>query len=367
MLTSTARNPRSAAARRRVGRTARDGCGMTGPMARTEPDTGLALAGHPLQALFARARPVASAAAHAQCSGGARPGGRASVRSTVDVRILECTHRGHRPVLIGNVAARRAIPLSRQRLRSLDPPDATPSVFLPMLSAVCQLASTIRRRGASDTTVSQHDDRDQEAVSRRRVRRRNRSVTRLAAAGRRERVGSHGSLILGQEPLRPVSRAIIVGYDGTALGRKAVVEAGLRAWPAGCVFVVHAYRSPPGYLASPYTERRVSAARAAGRRLLEDLFGDGGLPDVEYIPELISGRPIEAIARVAAARDADAIVIGARPTGRVRTILSAVSRQRLLTPAVPVILIPEARNGRRGDGGAAADEDSRIPPIDAWW
>jgi hypothetical protein len=43
-------------------RTARDGCGMTGPMARTEPDVGLARAGHPLQALFARARSVASAA-----------------------------------------------------------------------------------------------------------------------------------------------------------------------------------------------------------------------------------------------------------------------------------------------------------------
>jgi nucleotide-binding universal stress UspA family protein len=244
---------------------------------------------------------------------------------------------------------------------------ATTNVFVPMLSAVCQPASTIRRRGASDTTVTQHDDRDQDAVSRRHARRRNRGVTRLASAGRRERVGSHGSLILGQEPLRPVSCAIIVGYDGTALGRTAVVEAGLRARPAGCVFVVHAYRSPPGYLGSPYTERRVSAARAAGKRLLEDLFSDGGLPDVEYIPELISGRPMEAIARVAAARDADAIVIGARPTGRVRTILNAVSRQRLLTPAVPVILIPEARNGPRGDGGAAADEDYRTAPIDAWW
>jgi nucleotide-binding universal stress UspA family protein len=189
----------------------------------------------------------------------------------------------------------------------------------------------------------------------------------MAGAGRPERVGSQDSLILGQEPLLPVSRAVIAGYDGTALGRKAVVEAGLRAWPTGCVFVVHAYRSPPGYLGSPYTERRMSAARAAGRRLLEELFGDRGLPDVEYIPELLSGRPMEAIARVAAAREADAIVIGARPTGRVRTILNAVSRQRLLTAAVPVILIPEARDRPRGDGSAAADEDSTTPPIDAWW
>jgi hypothetical protein len=98
-------------------RTARDGCGMTGPMARTEPDVGLACAGHPLQALFARARSVASAAAHAQCSGWhARAGGRASVRATIHRRIRECTDRGHRPVLTRNVAARRAIPLSRQRL-----------------------------------------------------------------------------------------------------------------------------------------------------------------------------------------------------------------------------------------------------------
>jgi len=314
-----------------------------------------------------RPRPVSSAAAHAQCSGGARPGGRASVRSNIHLRVLECTHRAHPPVLIGNIAARRAISRTRRRLRSRVQRMATPSVVLAMLSAVCQLASTMRRRGASDTTLSQHDDHDQDPGFRRHVGRRNRGVTRMARAGRPERVGSHESLILGQEPLLPVSRAIIVGYDGTALGRKAVVEAGLRAWPTGCVFVVHAYRSPPGYLGSPYTERRVGAARAAGRRLLEDLFGAHGLPDVEYIPELISGRPMEAIARVAAARDADAIVIGARPTGRVRTILNAVSRRRLLTPAVPVILIPEARDRPRGDGGAAADEDSPTPPIDAWW
>jgi nucleotide-binding universal stress UspA family protein len=88
---------------------------------------------------------------------------------------------------------------------------------------------------------------------------------------------------------------------------------------------------------------------------------------VEYIPELISGRPTEAIARVAAARGADAIVVGARQTGRVRTILDAVSRQRLLGPAVPVIVLPEVRNGPWRDGGSAGDEDSPIPPIDAWW
>jgi nucleotide-binding universal stress UspA family protein len=215
----------------------------------------------------------------------------------------------------------------------------------------------------------QDDDGDQDADLPRHLQRVNRGPTWMAAtqSGRRERVDSDGSLVLGQEPPRPVSRAIIAGYDGTALGRGAVVEAGLRAWPTGCVFVVHAYHSPPGYLGSPYSERRVSAARAAGRQLLEDLFGDRGLPDVEYIPELIPGRPMEAIARVAAARAADAIVIGARQKGRVRTILNAVSRRRLLAPAVPVVLIPERRNGSCGEDNSAGEEDSPIPPVDAWW
>jgi nucleotide-binding universal stress UspA family protein len=183
---------------------------------------------------------------------------------------------------------------------------------------------------------------------------------------RRAGVGSHGSLVLGREPLRPVSRAIVAGYDGTALGRKVVVEAGLRAWPTGCVFVVYAYRSPPGYVGSPYSERRVSAARAEGRRALEDLFADHRLPDVEYIPELISGRSMEAIARVAVARGAAAIVVGARHTARARTMLNAVSRQRLLGPAVPVIVIPEGHYGPAG-GGSTGDDASPIPPIDAWW
>jgi nucleotide-binding universal stress UspA family protein len=184
---------------------------------------------------------------------------------------------------------------------------------------------------------------------------------------RRGGVDSHESLVLGREPSRPVSRAIVAGYDGTALGREVVVEAGLRAWPTGCVFVVYAYRSPPGYVGSPYSERRVSAARAEGSRVLEDLFADHRLPDVEYIPEWISGRPMEAIARVAAARGAAAIVVGARHTGRARTMLNAISRQRLLAPAVPVIVIPEAPHGPCGDGGSAGDDDSPIPPIDAWW
>ena len=242
---------------------------------------------------------------------------------------------------------------------------ATPTIVLPMLSAVCQPDSTTRTGSATDTTVSKHDDHDRDVVSRRRFRNRGLTPTAAVSASRRGRGGNRESLVLGQEPLRPVSRAIIAGFDGTALARRAVVEAGLRAWPTGCVFVVHAYRSPPGYLGSPYAERRVIAARAAGRRLLEELLSDPGLPDVEYIPELISGRPMEAIARVAAARDADAIVIGARPCGRVRTIVKAVSRQRLLTATVPIVLVPEAHNGSRG--GTEMDEDSPIPAVDAWW
>jgi nucleotide-binding universal stress UspA family protein len=191
-----------------------------------------------------------------------------------------------------------------------------------------------------------HGDHARDARSRP-AQRRDRALSGMAAAQNtgRPRIGSHGSLILGREPSRPVSRAIVAGYGGTALGREIVIEAGLRAWPTGCVFVVYAYRSPPGYVGSPYSERRLSAARAEGTTALEDLFADPRLPDVEYIPELISGRPMEAIARVAAARGADAIVVGARQAGRVRTILDAVSRRRLLGPAVPVIVIPEVRNG----------------------
>jgi len=65
------------------------------------------------------------------------------------------------------------------------------------------------------------------------------------------------------------------------------------------------------------------------------------LPDADYVEELIPGWLHDAIRHVAYIRRADAIVVGARQTGPMRTVLSSFSRGRLLAAGVPVVIVSE--------------------------
>jgi nucleotide-binding universal stress UspA family protein len=160
--------------------------------------------------------------------------------------------------------------------------------------------------------------------------------------GRAARRRQHEPLVLGQEPSWPTASAIVAGFDGTSLGLAAVVDAGLRAGALGCVFVVHVYRDPPGLLGSPYHQRRLTQARAAGNELLDELWSYRELlPESQYVPELIAGRPAEAINRVAAARKADAIVVGLRRGGALSGLRRSVAGRLLRFASVPVIAMQE--------------------------
>ena len=160
----------------------------------------------------------------------------------------------------------------------------------------------------------------------------------------------------------------MAGYDGTPLGREVVVQAGLRAGPAGCVFVVYAYRSRRWPFGRSNVQRRL-IGRAAGRHALEDLFSHpDGLPDTEYILELIAGRTANALSRIAGARGAEAIVVGTRPAGRLRAMLRSPSRERMLAAGVPIVTIPETRGPIHEDAGdATRDDESTIPDLETWW
>jgi nucleotide-binding universal stress UspA family protein len=166
----------------------------------------------------------------------------------------------------------------------------------------------------------------------------------------------------------PGSPVIVAGYDGTSLGRAVVVQAGLRAGPAGCVFVVYAYRSRPWPLRRSDAQRRL-IGRATGRHALEALFSHpDGLPDAEYILELVAGRPADAITRVAGARGADAIVVGARPTGRLPAMLRSFAREHILAAGVPVVTVPQTRGASHEDDDDTTEEDaSAIPDLEMWW
>ena len=108
------------------------------------------------------------------------------------------------------------------------------------------------------------------------------------------------------------------------------------------MIVVHAFGPPPDWLGAPSYQRVLGDHEGRGRAILDALLLEGGnaLLDVEYELELMGGPPAEAIAKVAAARDADEIVVGSRGFGRVRSALGSVSHELLHEADRPVVVIP---------------------------
>ena len=136
-----------------------------------------------------------------------------------------------------------------------------------------------------------------------------------------------------------MSGCLVVGYDGSLAARGALEWATGHAGDAGVV-VVHAFEPPHDWLGHPSYDRVLYEHRARGETLLEELSED---PRIET--ELLAGPPAEAIVRVAAARDADEIVVGSRGFGTARAILGSVSHKLLQLADRPVVVIP-AHNGQ---------------------
>jgi nucleotide-binding universal stress UspA family protein len=139
------------------------------------------------------------------------------------------------------------------------------------------------------------------------------------------------------------SATLVVGYDGSDAARAALLYAARQVGPGGRVFVVHAYELPPDFLGSPNYQTLLSERRARGEAVLADLpLKEGPLAGPAYELELIGGPAAHAIDRVARARDADEIVVGARGLGRVRALLGSVSHELLHIADRPVVVIPAA-------------------------
>jgi nucleotide-binding universal stress UspA family protein len=134
---------------------------------------------------------------------------------------------------------------------------------------------------------------------------------------------------------------IVVGYDGSPTSRAAVDHAALQAGPKGTVYLVHSYGLPPDWLGFPNYQRVLDDHRSRGEVMLETLpTDDGPHHATNFESELLGGPPAEAIINVAAARDADEIVIGSRGLSRVRSALGSVSHDVLHQATVPVVVMP---------------------------
>ena len=137
-------------------------------------------------------------------------------------------------------------------------------------------------------------------------------------------------------------RRVVVGYDGLAGSRAVLEHAADAARADGVVFVVHAYAHPHSWLGSPNYQDGLDAVLAAAEstiRGLREQIG-GPLDHVVWEPEIIGGDPAKVIASVAAARDADEIVVGGGRFGLARALHGSVAHDLLRLADVPVTVIP---------------------------
>jgi nucleotide-binding universal stress UspA family protein len=136
---------------------------------------------------------------------------------------------------------------------------------------------------------------------------------------------------------RPV--CIVVGYDGSPASRAALVRGAERAGADGKVYVVHAYTLPHDWIGTPdyqlFLDAVLDRAQACVKPLEDDLQG------IDWEAEVIADRPAHAIAGVAAAREADEIVVGTRGFGRARALLGSVAHELIHLAECPVTVIPE--------------------------
>jgi len=135
-----------------------------------------------------------------------------------------------------------------------------------------------------------------------------------------------------------MNSTLVVGYDGSDEARAALAYAAEHV-DGGRVFIVSAADRVPEYLGAQYYQGFVDAAHGRVQALLEDAASQ--MPaGVDFVTELLEGRPAEAIVAVADARDADEIVVGSRGLGRVRALLGSVSHEVLHLADRPVVVIP---------------------------
>ena len=135
--------------------------------------------------------------------------------------------------------------------------------------------------------------------------------------------------------------AVVVGYDGSE-GAAAALEYATRRAEAlgGSLTAVCAFYAPHDWYGAPYYQLSLDEQEERARELVRGLEER---PDVET--DVIMGPPVESLVRVAQARDAAEIVVGARGLGRFRAALGSVSHELLHEADRPVVIVPRAPGG----------------------
>jgi len=150
--------------------------------------------------------------------------------------------------------------------------------------------------------------------------------------------------------LRPTAR----------LAARAAVKKGLslaRELGARVTFV-SVYRPPWAALGEPFYQRSLSRRLAVSRKALEEAkaMAEDFRTDAEY--EIIEGNPAKAIVAMAAARDADLVVVGSRNLAN-PSLRSSVSRSLVGQSDRAVLVAKDGRHSARES--PAAQRMARSP------
>jgi len=144
----------------------------------------------------------------------------------------------------------------------------------------------------------------------------------------------------------PPARTVLVATDGTPSSR-AAVERGLsmaQELDARVTFV-SAYRPPWAALGKPYYQRSLGKRLAVAREALAEakVAADAFGADADY--EIVEGGPARAIARLAAARDVDLVVVGSRGLANPAAALCGSVSRSVVGRSDRAVLV--AKDGRR--------------------
>jgi len=145
-----------------------------------------------------------------------------------------------------------------------------------------------------------------------------------------------------EEVLR-TRRTVVVGFDGSEESRAALRSALERVRAGDTVQVVHAYAEVSSWIGDPFYGQEVTEAQGEARRVLELAESIARYTPAEVTYELHEGAPAEVLARIAALREADEIVVGTRGLGRIRAALGSVSQELVRTADRPVLVVPAAK------------------------
>jgi len=135
---------------------------------------------------------------------------------------------------------------------------------------------------------------------------------------------------------------VLIGYDGSANGKKAL-EYGIDfAMHAGSeLTVVTVFPKAPEYLRSPQREEVAAQMTAEAQRMVEMAAEQARACNIEKVGvEVLEGSPTESILLVAERRRCDCIVVGSRGReGMAGLLLGSVSDRLARHARVPVLIV----------------------------